>query len=67
MPDNEPEDRSPKGLKYTGTKIDIVNDFSDEVERLKIKYADKPDALSALDEIEDITIWWANAPTLWEP
>lgn len=56
-----------KGLKYTATKMDIVNDFHDEIEKAKAKYVDKPDALAALDEIADIAIWWANAPAVRKP
>jgi len=56
-----------RSLKYTATRADIVNDFAEEIARAKASYKDKPDALAALDEIEDLAIWWLNAPALRAP
>ncbi len=56
-----------QGIKYTATRIDIVNDFYDEIQRAKASYADKPDAMAALDEIESIATWWMNAPAVVQP
>ena len=51
-----------RGLKYTATRMDIVNSFYDEVQRLLTKYEFQREAILALDEIESLACWWANAP-----
>lgn len=55
-----------QGLKYTATRMDIVNDFYNEIQKLREKYDGKVDAMAALEEIEGLAIWWANTPVCHE-
>jgi hypothetical protein len=64
---SDPTLTPPKGLKYTATRMDIVNDFYDEVQRLFEKYRYQREAVCALDEIESLAVWWANAPAVVRP
>jgi hypothetical protein len=51
-------------LKYTATRMDIVNDFYDEIQRLFKKYRYQREAMCALDDIESLAVWWANVPAV---
>ncbi len=64
---DQPNNTTPEGLKYTATRMDIVNDFYDEVQRLFKKYEFQREAILALDEIESLAVWWANAPAVVRP
>jgi hypothetical protein len=56
-----------KSLKYTATRADIVNNFYDEIQRLFEKYRYQREAVCALDDIESLVVWWANAPAVVRP
>lgn len=56
-----------RGLKYDATRMEIVNDFYNEVQVLFAKYRYNREAILALAEIEDIAIWWANTPAVTRP
>ncbi len=53
--------------KYTASRADIVNDFYDVVESLRINFRYEREAQIALDRIEDIVIWWSNTPAVVAP
>lgn len=52
-------------MKYEGTKVDIVNDIQGTINDCQRKYKDSPEALKAIEEIEDTVAWWMNTPTVW--
>jgi hypothetical protein len=47
--------------------MDIVNNFYDEIQRLFEKYRYQREAVCALDDIESLVVWWANAPAVMRP